>query len=222
MTTPTKAAELAAKLAEFNRYFTSANGVDVGERVSVPRDEWRSLYALLRASEGRVPEVATHKNHLFDLRYTLALLNRLAPAFADAPGTKGEISAAITSMSYVIKRTEVMGEPSSIPPHVMEILRSIHRRPTDCGIWLDEITQLLRYAQAAPHPPAKQAEPAHVVGCLAKRTDELVNAKRLILDLHALGIVEVQSLIEARTGTWFVWGQDRDAPPPHKAEGAEQ
>lgn len=51
----TKAAELAAKLAEFNRYFTSSNGVDVGERVSVPRDEWRSLYALLRASEGRVP-----------------------------------------------------------------------------------------------------------------------------------------------------------------------
>ncbi len=59
MTSPTKAAELAEKLAEFNRYFTSANGVDVGERVSVPRDEWRSLHALLRASEGRVPEPMT-------------------------------------------------------------------------------------------------------------------------------------------------------------------
>lgn len=38
----------AMKLAaEFNRYFTSANGVDVPARVSVSRDEWRQLFAAL-------------------------------------------------------------------------------------------------------------------------------------------------------------------------------
>lgn len=34
-------------LADFNRYFTSGNDVDVPERVSVPRDEWRELHAAL-------------------------------------------------------------------------------------------------------------------------------------------------------------------------------
>lgn len=34
-------------LADFNRYFTSANGVDVPERVSVSRDEWRVLFEAL-------------------------------------------------------------------------------------------------------------------------------------------------------------------------------
>lgn len=184
-------------------------------------DDLLAAAALLRASEGRVPEVATHKNHLFDLRYTLALLNRLSLSPADAAEVRSEINAAITSMRYVISRTEAMGEPSSIPPHVMEILRSIHRRPSDCGIWLDEITMILRDAQAAPRPPAQQAESAYIAEYLAKRTDELVNAKRLIIDLHAMGIVEIQSLIEQRTGSWFAWGQDRDAAPPHKAEGAE-
>ncbi len=33
--------------AEFNRYFTSMNGVDVPLRVSVPRDEWRVLFEAL-------------------------------------------------------------------------------------------------------------------------------------------------------------------------------
>ncbi len=38
----------AMKLAtEFNRYFTSMNGVDVPERVLVSRDEWRELLAAL-------------------------------------------------------------------------------------------------------------------------------------------------------------------------------
>lgn len=38
----------AMKLAaEFNRYFTSSNGVDVPARVSVSRDEWRQLFAAL-------------------------------------------------------------------------------------------------------------------------------------------------------------------------------
>jgi len=38
-----------ALAADFNRYFTSANGVDVPARVSVPRDEWRAVYAALSA-----------------------------------------------------------------------------------------------------------------------------------------------------------------------------
>ena len=38
-----------AKLAEFNRYFTSANSVDVGPRVSVPTAEWRDLRTRLLA-----------------------------------------------------------------------------------------------------------------------------------------------------------------------------
>ena len=36
-----------ALATEFNRYFTSSNRVDVGERVSVPRDEWRTLMAAI-------------------------------------------------------------------------------------------------------------------------------------------------------------------------------
>lgn len=40
---------LKALAAEFNRYFTSSNGIDVGERVSVPRDEWRKLFAILES-----------------------------------------------------------------------------------------------------------------------------------------------------------------------------
>ncbi|MFY9479142.1 MAG: hypothetical protein WAQ08_15970 [Aquabacterium sp.] len=57
MTTPTKAAELASLAAEFNRHFTSANSAAPNARISVPTAEWQQLYAaLLRASEGRVPE----------------------------------------------------------------------------------------------------------------------------------------------------------------------
>ena len=48
MTTAPQAALLSA-LAEFNRYFTSANGVDVSARISVPRDEWRALHAAILA-----------------------------------------------------------------------------------------------------------------------------------------------------------------------------
>ena len=42
--------KLAAMVAEFNRYFTIANGVDVGERVSGPRDERRALHAAISGS----------------------------------------------------------------------------------------------------------------------------------------------------------------------------
>lgn len=45
MTTDT----LAKLAAEFNRYFTSANGVDVGPRVSVLTDEWRDLLTCLHS-----------------------------------------------------------------------------------------------------------------------------------------------------------------------------
>jgi hypothetical protein len=43
MTDPTKLAE------EFNKRFTSVNGIDVPERVSVPREEWRNLYGAIKA-----------------------------------------------------------------------------------------------------------------------------------------------------------------------------
>lgn len=43
---------LAQRLAKkFNSYFTSSNSVDVPDRVSVPRDEWRQLYAAIGTSE---------------------------------------------------------------------------------------------------------------------------------------------------------------------------
>ena len=39
----------AMKLAaEFSRYFTSGNGVDVPAKVSVSRDEWRALFAAIQ------------------------------------------------------------------------------------------------------------------------------------------------------------------------------
>jgi hypothetical protein len=39
----------ALKLAaEFDKRFTSMNGIDVPERVSVPRDEWRALHTAIK------------------------------------------------------------------------------------------------------------------------------------------------------------------------------
>lgn len=76
----------------------------------------------------------------------------------------------------------------------------------------------------APHPPAQQAEPGPDMVSredFDKMSGDLTRAKRLIVDLAKQGDGRVRAMIEARTGTWFVWGQDRDAPPPHKAEGAE-
>lgn len=46
----------AIKLAaEFNRYFTSANGVDVPAKVSVSRDEWRALFTAIQLAEAQQP-----------------------------------------------------------------------------------------------------------------------------------------------------------------------
>jgi hypothetical protein len=45
MTTKDDALKLGAA---FDKRFTSMNGVDVPERVSVPRDEWRALHAALK------------------------------------------------------------------------------------------------------------------------------------------------------------------------------
>ena len=46
----------ALKLAaEFDKRFTSMNGVDVPERVSVPRDEWRALYAAIKQALAAQP-----------------------------------------------------------------------------------------------------------------------------------------------------------------------
>ena len=40
---------------EFNRYFTSSNGVDVPARVSVSRDEWRALFNAIQQAEAQQP-----------------------------------------------------------------------------------------------------------------------------------------------------------------------
>jgi hypothetical protein len=46
----------AMKLAaEFNRYFTSGNGVDVPAKVSVSRDEWRALLTAIQQAEAQQP-----------------------------------------------------------------------------------------------------------------------------------------------------------------------
>lgn len=39
--------EALALLNKFDQYFTSMNGVDVDARISVPRDEWRALKAVV-------------------------------------------------------------------------------------------------------------------------------------------------------------------------------
>lgn len=48
-------------------------------------------------------------------------------------------------------------------------------------------------------------------------SEQLTKAKRLLVDLHKIGGAEVRSMIEARTGSWFVWGQDRSLPAPQQA-----
>lgn len=44
----------------------------------------------------------------------------------------------------------------------------------------------------------------------------LTNVKKFLVQLHKIGSMEVKHKIEACTGSWFVWGEDRDAPqaPP--------
>ena len=48
-------------------------------------------------------------------------------------------------------------------------------------------------------------------------SDQLTKAKRLLVDLHKIGGDRVRSMIEARTGSWFIWGQDRSLPAPQQA-----
>ena len=48
--------------------------------------------------------------------------------------------------------------------------------------------------------------------------EQLTKAKRLLVDLHKIGGEDVRIMIEARTGPWFVWGQDRASlPAPQQA-----
>lgn len=64
----------AMKLAEeFNRYFTSANGVDVPAKVSVSRDEWRALFTAIKQAEAQQP--ATPEPVLFIHPDTFAMNN---------------------------------------------------------------------------------------------------------------------------------------------------
>jgi hypothetical protein len=59
----------ALKLAvEFDKRFTSMNGIDVPERVSVPRDEWRALHdAIKQALAADVQEPVAWR---YDLKQT--------------------------------------------------------------------------------------------------------------------------------------------------------
>lgn len=87
MTTPSN----QQALDEFNRYFTSANGVDVGERVSVPRDEWRKLYDSLRSTSqpGGVPEGLTVEKDFqwnsIQQHHVPTLLIKFTPVPANSP-----------------------------------------------------------------------------------------------------------------------------------------
>ena len=48
-----------------------------------------------------------------------------------------------------------LGSWSTVPDHIMAILRAVHRRPSDAAVWLDAISDVLR----AEH--ARQAGPQH-------------------------------------------------------------
>ena len=48
-------------------------------------------------------------------------------------------------------------------PDVMSILRAIHRRPSDAGIWLDDITRILRDAPAPAVPQDMRMVPASLL-----------------------------------------------------------
>lgn len=55
-----------------------------------------------------------HPNHLPDLRYVLMVLERCLAMLPKSDGGHGEVSAAITGMRYIIKRTEeAAASPSS-------------------------------------------------------------------------------------------------------------
>lgn len=66
----------AIKLAaEFNRYFTSANGVDVPAKVSVSRDEWRALFTAIQQAEAQQPatgEPVASRNPFASRCYTMS------------------------------------------------------------------------------------------------------------------------------------------------------
>ena len=52
-------------------------------------------------------------------------------------------------------------------------------------------------------------------------SEQLTKAKRLLVDLHKIGGDRVRSMIEARTGSWFIWGQDRSLPDEWKGHDPE-
>ena len=80
----------------------------------------------------------------------------------------------------------------------------------------------LRAALAAPVEPVAQPVDASVPRAdWEKMRDDLTRAKNLIVRLwnkHP----EARAQIEGSTGSWFVWGQDRDATPPAQPAPAVQ
>lgn len=61
--------ELNKLAAEFNRYFTSSNGVDVPAKVSVSRDEWRALFTAIQQAEAQQPATTEPAGYLYDFKY---------------------------------------------------------------------------------------------------------------------------------------------------------
>lgn len=96
------------KLAdEFNRYFTSANDVDMPARISVSRDEWRELYAAIR--EALTPDAwwahgPRGSTIIMDKSRIEANIKALAMAVDDDPS-----DYTITAMKMIPKIADVTG-----------------------------------------------------------------------------------------------------------------
>lgn len=72
---------------------------------------------------------------------------------------------------------------------------------------------------ASPTPPAARGVTQDDYD---KLSADLTRAKRMLVDLHKHGNQRVRDIIEARTGSWFAWGQNRDATPTAAGDEACQ
>ncbi len=87
-------------LADFNRYFTSSNNVDVPARISVPRDELRDVLARVQTS------IAERDVALAKLAVTINYLNEIASWESGAKVTSrfdepGSASAAREALAEI-------------------------------------------------------------------------------------------------------------------------
>jgi len=74
----------ALKLAaEFDKRFTSMNGVDVPEKISVPRDEWRALHSAIKQAREAPEEKYVYGTPLLD-----AMTKDYEPVWNNLPSNK--------------------------------------------------------------------------------------------------------------------------------------